>query len=170
MNTQLQHGARTLFLILSVQLPASRSLQRLLESSRGFIKPVVALLTFSLLFSLMVEALKIALNPYDGRDTIWELELIDPKSCNSVALLTDRPNKHKVRIHQAFGYASDLPVIGISLDFSRDLFSLEYDADLYWLLSTHRINEAKEIVQCLGKNGYQVTCEFEKDSTYLVLM
>ena len=163
-------GRPSLFLIPPVLLLVSSALQRLLESSRGLVKPVAVLLTFSLLLTPMVDALKTALNPYDGHDTIWALELIDSKSGNSVAVLTDGANKNQVRIHQAFGYASNLPVIGISLDSSRELFSLENNAVSYWLLSTYRINEAKGIVQNLGNNGYQVTCEFEKDGTYLVLL
>jgi hypothetical protein len=110
------------------------------------------------------------LSPNDSRDTIWSLEQIKANRSISDTLLADSPNRNQIRFHQFVGYESGVDVQNISVALSSLGSEWEPPSDSLWVLSTHRINEAREILQNLESRGFVEQCRFDADSTLLVFM
>ena len=80
----------------------------------------------------------------------------------------DGPNINQILIHQEFGYGANLSVEPISLQDTQEGSAWVAAEDSYWMISTHRGNEAKEIAENLAFRGFVTTCRFEQDSTIIV--
>jgi hypothetical protein len=162
-------GRLTLFTVPLVILLLGFGLQLLEYRYRKIGVLLSAILITAIMFSPVQTSLKFALNPNDSKDTIWLLEQIRINKTDSDILLTDRPNINQVKFHEAIGYESGVKNEPISVTLSSVTSDWMPPSSSLWLVSTHRINEAEEIVKNLESRGYVEQCRFE-GSAFVVLM
>lgn len=162
-------GRLTLFTVPLLILLLGFGLQLLESRWRKLGVSMSAILITAILLSPVHTSFHFAFNPNDSKDTIWLLEQIRINKAESDILLTDRPNINQVKFHEAIGYKSGVKSEPISIELSNVTSDWVPPSSSLWLLSTHRINEAEEILRNLESRGYVEQCRFE-GSSFIVLM
>jgi hypothetical protein len=163
-------GRLTLFAVPFIILLLAFGVEAIVEkfNTWGFLWTLILILAVTL--TPLRTSLGYFLSPNDSRDTIWSIEQIKENAFTSDALLVDGPNRNQIRFHEEIGYQSGIDKKDISVVLSSLGSEWEPPSDSLWVLSTHRINEAKEILQNLESRGFVEQCRFDADNTLLVLM
>ena len=160
-------GRLTLFLIPVTLLLAAKGIDAILEKSLVVGSAGVIVLAGAVALNPIMTSGYYVLNPNDNRDTKWAMEVVSQSGEEDVLLL-DFNNRKQVEIQQIMGFKQNIQTEGISLELASDK---DYELPKsVWLLSTHRIQDMREIRDELINHGFTEQCLLEQDATMLSLL
>ena len=160
-------GRVTLFVLPALILLAGFGLEFLSAQGGSMRKSFALALSATLLATPLLTSLGYFSEPNDRRDTKEALKTISENSISKSAILIDPANAEQISFYSNL-LDSDVTRVNLSNPLDEDT-SLPSDHEEYWILSTHKLDQARAIEALLIKQGFANNCRFNQDLTYLAV-